>query len=252
MISGVPLPLEIVAGLFSGFFVAPFNTIVDRSIIENANGKTPLWEGVANGLKSFAFTPATFLKSYAFKWIFFVYSTTYATSNLCDHIRMGSIDPALIKLTLTFLVNTTASLVKDKALAQVFGATEVRPFPNSSFVLFLLRDIVAVASAFTIPPILGKAISDRTGASEQRGLKIAQIISPLLIQFIGTPLHLLGLDIYNHPNATTMERMQHMKAIYWNSLLLRMLRFLPAYGIGGIVNIELRNYFRQFGSSSSY
>ena len=192
------------------------------------------------------------MKSYAFRWIFFVYSTTYATSNLCDHIRISNVDPAIVKLTITFLWNTTASLVKDKALAQAFGATEVRPFPNSSFVLFLLRDAVAVASAFTIPPILGKVISDKIGTSEQRGLKIAQIISPLLIQFIGTPLHLVGLDIYNHPHASNIERIKHLKAIYWNSLFLRMLRFLPAYGIGGIINIELRNYFQQFGPNSKH
>ena len=100
------------------------------------------------------FTPKAFVTSYEFKWIFFVYSTTYATSNVCDHINIKGVDPALIKLTITFLVNTTASLIKDKALAQAFGATEVKPFPNSAFGLFLLRDIVAIASAFTIPPIL--------------------------------------------------------------------------------------------------
>ena len=121
----------------------------------------PLWKGVGNGLKSMLTTPHVFFRSYEFKWIFFVYSTTYATSNLCDHIKIKGVDPALVKLTLTFLVNTTASLIKDKALAQAFGAKEVKPFPNSSFALFLLRDIVAVASAFTIPPILAEVIEDK-------------------------------------------------------------------------------------------
>ncbi len=44
--ANVPVSLEVVAGLCSGFFVAPFNTIVDKSIIENANGRMPLWKGV--------------------------------------------------------------------------------------------------------------------------------------------------------------------------------------------------------------
>ncbi len=101
------------------------------------------------------FTPKIFVTSYEFKWIFFVYALTYSTSNVCDHINVKGVDPAFIKLTLTFLVNTTASLIKDKVLAQAFGATSVKPFPNSAFGLFLLRDMVAVASAFTIPPILG-------------------------------------------------------------------------------------------------
>lgn len=118
----VPVSLEVVAGLLSGFFVSPFNTVVDKSIIENANGKTPLWKGVGKGLKSMFLTPNVFFRSYEFKWIFFVYSTTYATSNLCDHIKVKGVDPAIVKLMITFLVNTTASLVKDKALAQAFGA----------------------------------------------------------------------------------------------------------------------------------
>ena len=152
--ANVPLSLELLAGFLSGFFVSPFNTIVDKSVIENANGRVPLWRGVGIGLKSMITTPNIFFRSYEFKWIFFVYLATYSTSNLCDHIKVKGVDPALVKLTITFLVNTTASLMKDKAFAQAFGVKEVKPFPNSSFGLFLLRDIVAIASAFTIPPIL--------------------------------------------------------------------------------------------------
>ena len=57
--------------------------------------------------------------------------------------------------------------------------------------------MVAVASAFTIPPILSELIEKSFNIQEKNALKIAQISSPLLIQFIGTPLHLLGLDYYN-------------------------------------------------------
>lgn len=60
----VPLYIELIAGLTSGFLVSPFNTIVDRSVIENANGKTPLWRGVYNGLKTLFTQPQVFLKSY--------------------------------------------------------------------------------------------------------------------------------------------------------------------------------------------
>jgi hypothetical protein len=38
------------------------------------------------------------------------------------------------------------------------------------------------------------------------------------------------------------DRLSHLGKIYINSVALRMLRFLPAYGIGGVVNIELRKY----------
>lgn len=52
------------AGGISGFLVSPFNTIVDRSVIENANGKTPLWRGVYNGLKSLFTQPHVFLRTF--------------------------------------------------------------------------------------------------------------------------------------------------------------------------------------------
>jgi hypothetical protein len=36
------------------------------------------------------------------------------------------------------------------------------------------------------------------------------------------------------------ERLSHLKKIYLETTALRMLRFLPAFGIGGVINIELR------------
>lgn len=107
----------------SGFFVSPFNTIVDKAVIENANGKTKLWKGVGDGLKSMFLQPHIFFRTYEFRWILFVYAATYSSSNLADHLVISGISPAIVKLMVSFLVNTSASLVKDKALAQHFGAT---------------------------------------------------------------------------------------------------------------------------------
>lgn len=130
-------------------------------MIENANGKTPLWTGVYNGLKSLFTQPQVFLRAFEFKWLLLVYTSTYISSNLADHAHVQGIDPAILKLMITFVVNTVTSLAKDKALAQRFGAKEKKSFPLTSFGLFFLRDIVAMASAFTIPPILGEFISEK-------------------------------------------------------------------------------------------
>jgi len=73
-------------------------------------------------------------------------------------------------------------------------------------------------------------------------LRIAQLSSPVLVQLVATPIHLLGLDLYNRPGIPLNERLNHLKKIYTHSVVLRMLRFLPAFGIGGVVNIELRKY----------
>lgn len=42
-----------------------------------------------------------------------------------------------------------------------------------------------------------------------------------------------------------MQHMSYIKSIYWSTLALRMMRFLPAYGIGGICNIELRRWAKE-------
>lgn len=61
-----------------------------------------------------------------------------------------------------------------------------------------------------------------------------------MVQLVGTPIHLMALDLYNRPGVSFSERVKHIKGIFTNSLVLRMMRFLPAFGFGGIINIELR------------
>ena len=40
------------------------------------------------------------------------------------------------------------------------------------------------------------------------------------------------------------EQFAAIKKLYWNTVALRMMRFLPSYGFGGIFNIELRKYLK--------
>lgn len=147
--------MEVLTGIISGFLVSPFNTIVDKAIIENASGRIPLWNGVKNGLRSFFTRPSAFMSSFEFKWVFMVYASTYTSGNMADHFHINGVDDSILKLFITFAVNTTTSLIKDKALTQRFGSNEKRNFPIASLGLFFLRDIIAMASAFTIPIILG-------------------------------------------------------------------------------------------------
>eukprot|EP00919_Chromeraceae_sp_WS-2016_P016821 GHVR01040167.1.p1 GENE.GHVR01040167.1~~GHVR01040167.1.p1 ORF type:complete len:104 (-),score=2.32 GHVR01040167.1:1174-1485(-) len=101
-----------------------------------------------------------------------------------------------------------------------------------------------MASAFTIPPIIGSYIAKKYDMNKNTSFKMSQIMVPLMVQIVATPIHLLGLDIYNREGRNVRDRFTYIKSIYVNSLLLRMMRFLPAYGLGGIVNIEIRNHFK--------
>lgn len=167
-----------------------------------------------------------------------MYGMTYTASNYADHINISdNIPHAIQKLLIVFGVNTTCGILKDKAYVQKFGTYAVpKPFPISSLLLLFTRDIITVAAAFTWPPILGKVFASATGMSERQGTAVVQLLSPLLIQIVATPLHLLGLDLYNREGVSLANRFQYIKGLYAYTLGMRMIRFLPAYGIGGVVN----------------
>ena len=68
----------------------------------------------------------------------------------------------------------------------------------------------------------------------------AQFLAPAAMQLFSTPLHLLGLDMYNRRHMTWSERFQKVKAEWGMSTLARMCRIVPAFGVGGVVNAAMR------------
>jgi len=92
--------------------------------------------------------------------MYFVYAFTYSANNLGEHLNVtDSVSQPIQKLLFVFLTNTTCSLIKDKKYAQQFGSTAKRPFPVSALGFFFLRDIIAMAAAFTLPAMLARSIS---------------------------------------------------------------------------------------------
>jgi len=63
-------------------------------------------------------TPVNFFTGFSFRWMYFVYFSTYTASNLADHVNLSPDVPHPIqKLLIVFLANTSSSLVKDKKYA---------------------------------------------------------------------------------------------------------------------------------------
>lgn len=124
---------------------------------------------------------------------------TYATSNLATLILENCtwIDPLIGKLLLVFVVNSTASMIKDKTLAQRLGKSKSRKFPVSALALFFLRDLLAMSSAFTIPYFLSSQLQNFTNLSPNTSLYFCQLISPALTQILTTFIQLFALDLYN-------------------------------------------------------
>lgn len=69
----------------------------------------------------------------------------------------------------------------------------------------------------------------------------AQFVAPAAVQLISTPLHLLGLDLYNRDGAVGWkERARKVRVDWLKSSFARMARIVPAFGVGGVVNTGVR------------
>eukprot|EP00415_Alexandrium_ostenfeldii_P003102 UN3102 len=66
------------------------------------------------------------------------------------------------------------------------------------------------------------------------------------MQVVITPIHLLGLNLYNTPVATTSARLQAVAKTYPEATGVRMFRFFWAYGVGGLVNKSLNQRARDW------
>lgn len=148
------------AGSTAAFAVSPLNVVVDKSVIEYTSGKGGLWKLAGGNLGTIVKAPISFFTGFSFRWMYFVYFFTYSISNIADHLNFtDEVSHPIQKLLMVFLTNTTCSLIKDKKYAVEYGQTAAKKFPIPSYGLFFLRDMIAMASAFTIPPILGKIIT---------------------------------------------------------------------------------------------
>jgi hypothetical protein len=74
------------------------------------------------------------------------------------------------------------------------------------------------------------------------GQTIAQFLAPAGVQLFSTPLHLLGLDMYNRAGGgvTWWDRWKIVKKNWVVSTAARMCRIVPAFGVGGVVNAKVR------------
>lgn len=74
----------------------------------------------------------------------------------------------------------------------------------------------------------------------------AQLLVPILSQLVATPVHLLGLDLYSSPGRGARgERAGRIRRALVGTTAVRCARIVPAFGVGGIVNTELRGWFRR-------
>ena len=142
------------------------------------------------------------------------------------------------KLFGTTAVNTTACIAKDVAFARRFGAVQGGPMPLTTIACFGVRDLITIGSAFTVPPMLASALHS-TGVERRTAEDAAQVVSPISLQVLCAPIHLLGLNFYNAPLATAAERASAVLRMAPQTTVAYAVRMAPAFGIGGVMNTTL-------------
>jgi len=231
---------SIISGLVAACASAPFISIVDKAITSNASGREPMWTCVRNGFKSLFFTPRYFFKQPSFLWIAGVYSGTYVVANLtqlmCELYNQPWQYPKFVSTSFT---NISLSMLKDRAFAKMFAkeATTAK-FPVLSLGLFAVRDSMTVLASFNLPPIFTPMVANVTGWPIVFARSVVQLVTPLLMQIFSVPLHLYALDLYNRPNVSVADRGAFIKREYAKTVVARWGRILPAFGIGGVINLE--------------
>lgn len=225
--------------------------------MENASGRASLGASVKNSLRTLLMRPHTMLASRPVALIFAVYGGTYLTANVLDtatSAARGQPAATVTSGTAKFAASSAANIVmgiyKDQVYARMFGPVgqALRRVPAPSYALFTARDCITIFASFNVPPLLGPAVDRLCLSDEARrrvsGQTLVQFAAPAFVQIFSTPVHLLGLDLYNRPRAAGVPSWADRWAqVYKNwgiSVAARLCRIIPAYGVGGVVNVKVR------------
>lgn len=221
--------------------------------MENASGRAPLRTSLLTSFRTLILRPHTLLLSKPTALIFMLYGSTYLAANSVDtasstlrNTSASTTTAGTTKFAASSATNIGVCIYKDQVFVKLFGPKGVtpRPVPLGSYALFALRDSMTIFASFNIPPLLAPYLDKRMSASLQNhmsGLSAAQFMAPAAVQLASTPLHLLGLDLYNRPTvAGVRERWELVRKNWAVSALARICRIVPAFGVGGVVNTKVR------------
>ena len=240
----------------AGVLVAPIITMIDKGIMENASGRAPLRLSLQQSAWELVSRPHVFLRSKPFALIFALYFGTYLTANTIDTAaatlnrkqQLTAQTSGSSKFVATSSANLALCLYKDNQFTRLFAApgAPARAVPLPTFALFTVRDCLTIFASFNLPPLLAPHLEQRMSDNVAKyvgALSIAQFVTPAAVQVFSTPLHLLGLDLYNRPAAKVGGRDGRVARVVrdWGmSALARICRIVPAFGVGGVVNTKVR------------
>lgn len=263
--------------------IAPFLTVVDKALVQRSVGSHTILSSGKESVMAMVRQPVTYFKSPTFLWMWATYALTYSAANSLrtwtehqeyvaasrQRIQVGAgattantsggggggtKNPSTSTTATLFvgvtIVNTSASLVKDRAYARMFGNAAAASVPPISYALWITRDFTVIGSSFILPGTVATMLQESTSLKEKEALKIAQVVTPMVAQLIAGPLHFVGLDCYNRNldhipfKLQVAERTKFLASGFREVVAARMVRILPGYGVAGVWNTSLRGQWR--------
>jgi len=237
-----PYAADLSSAAVSALMCAPLISGIDRAITTNASGVKPFWPALRESTLAILTQPRAVIRGAPFRWLALVYGATYGAANLADtYSRRNLLDNAKVAvLASSTTANTAATIAKDRAFAQLFGASAPRPVPMPTYGIWGGRDLLTMAFAFTVPPLASDAMQDRLGVSPKTANVVATLAVPCVAQLVAAPLHLLGLNLYNEPTASLAQRLATVRSQALTTILAKSMRVFAAFSLAGLVNKELR------------
>ncbi|KAI0533136.1 hypothetical protein GGR58DRAFT_517166 [Xylaria digitata] len=261
---------DVTAAKISATLASPAIVLIDRAVVEKTTSRVPILRVLWTQAVYAASRPKCFLFSRPFAIVWTLYAATYTVAS-CS-ATLGKKYYAAVASTATFLATTTINVPlgiwKDVRFAQIFShdrivgtishiATHARTTASSksmiasspaSFVItpsprrmpkavagvFLARDAMTLFGSITLAPKAATYIPDSLTSNMHAKAAVSQLTMPVLTQLVATPVHLLGLDLYQRRqrSITVSNRLAYIAPELGGATFARCLRILPAFGFG--------------------
>ena len=227
---------EIFCGFTSSLIISPVMTLIDISIIKSQMQNQAFSSSLNDTIKDSINKKINIRKP--FLTMFGVYSGTYCVANLTDYYCEKNNCNSNLHLITTSSCNIMLIIYKDKQYSKIFNKN-YHNFPKISYGLFAIRDSLTIFFTFNYKKKSIKYLKNYMPHNIADFL--SSICLPLFAQIISTPIHILAIDLYTNPSTTVKEKIINIKNQYKTVCYGRMLRVIPAFGLGGFINDMLRN-----------
>ncbi|KAG5466724.1 hypothetical protein LSCM1_00900 [Leishmania martiniquensis] len=255
-------------------------SIIDYSIMARVAGVAPSsTQELVKGVKTVLSRPHKFFLpcaenqcSLVYRVCATTYGFTYIASNLaksyCEaHGREK--DANLAAGIASGFTNTVFTIWKDSLILRALPpanprdlSNAMKPVPLLTRALFCGRDTLTCIAAFTFVPTVASWISgyayyqkrlpqapDAVLPDSEGKVRLpiscadaAQMLTPALLQLLTTLMHITAIRYrQTYPHFSLKDLSDSLRSTYFSSTLLRMCRIMPAFGIGGILNREIRS-----------